>query len=381
MSEPAAEAGPPLLRRARALLLTFAGPQLEAFNFLLRRWITCSMLSAELLAVATDWQTAEQLLDRYPDESRQVVSQEVVRLLDGGALVTAGTPLGLRDEQYESEWSWGELAGLYHFGIKDPAYVAPEVAAAWVQQRIEETPLVPLFTTNERYSTVVQLPEPDLGNGVLSTMKLRRSERGFDPSPISVEILRDCLFAGFGIMGFLDAEIPGMDRFPLKMAPSGGGRNPYEGFVYARNVEGLASGVYHYSGLENSLGLVGSPPLPEPCVTVGGQDWADDAAAVVFLLADFGRVMWKYPHPTGYRVSLLEAGHIAQNICIAAAEHDVVAVPTCAISDTLVEYLLDAHRVTHSVVYALVIGRRLPPDHQPPPDIRPFIKSHKDYLG
>ena len=37
------------------------------------------------------------------------------------------------------------------------------------------------------------------------------------------------------------------------MTPSGGARNPYEAYVYVRNVEQLAPGMYHYSAAENSL--------------------------------------------------------------------------------------------------------------------------------
>jgi SagB-type dehydrogenase family enzyme len=360
--------------------VSFFGAQLEAANILTREWTSCSDLSLELLWAATDWHPAECLLDAYPSQSKPLVYQEISRLIHAGCLVVVGSPLAERDEQYETEWTWGPTAGLYHFGIKDPDYLAPEAAASWVMQRIATKPLVPMYETNEGFKTVVELPEPDLSSGVLATMRERRSERGFDPSPISIQALRDCLFAGFGIVGFLDAGIPGMDRFPLKLAPSGGGRNPYEGFVYARGVVDLSPGIYHYSAVENSLGLLDGGLLPEPCVTVGGQDWADEAAAVIFLVADFERVMWKYPHPTGYRVALIEAGHIGQNICLAAAQHGLVAVPTCAISDTLVEGLLESRKITQSVAYALVLGNRLPPDHQPPPDVRPFIRTHKSYL-
>jgi hypothetical protein len=49
-------------------------------------------------------------------------------------------------------------------------------------------------------------------------------------------------------------------KLPLKMTPSGGARNPYEAYVYALNVEGLPFGVYHYSAIDNTLGLLSSSP-------------------------------------------------------------------------------------------------------------------------
>ncbi|MDV4159365.1 MULTISPECIES: nitroreductase family protein [Rhizobium] len=36
-------------------------------------------------------------------------------------------------------------------------------------------------------------------------------------------------------------------------------------------------------------------------------------------------------HPTGFRVVLIEAGHIAQNMLLAATASGLVATPTCAL--------------------------------------------------
>ena len=58
------------------------------------------------------------------------------------------------------------------------------------------------------------------------------------------------------------------------MTPSGGARNPYEAYVFARNVEGLEPGIYHYSALEHSLARV-SAATPALSDLVGGQEWAD----------------------------------------------------------------------------------------------------------
>ena len=86
------------------------------------------------------------------------------------------------------------------------------------------------------------------------------------------------------------------------MTPSGGARNPYEAYVYVRRVTDIKPGIYHYSGLTNSLGFITDSALPEPGDILGEQSWFDDAAAVILLVANFERTWWKYPHPTGFRV-------------------------------------------------------------------------------
>jgi SagB-type dehydrogenase family enzyme len=144
---------------------------------------------------------------------------------------------------------------------------------------------------------------------------------------------------------------------PQKMTPSGGSRNPYEAYVYVLDVEGMTPGIYHYSALEHSLGLVSSPPLPRPSEMLGWQKWTDDAAAVVFLVAHYSRTMWKYPHPMAYRAVLIEAGHIAQNIMIAATSHGLTANPTALFRDSMIESCLQLESVLQAVNYAVLLGR------------------------
>jgi SagB-type dehydrogenase family enzyme len=364
-----------LVRRARALVLTFAGPALGARNFIARSELECSWLSLRLLALATDWATADQLLAWFPYPERYYAHEELLRLASGGCLVVAGTALAERDDSYADGWAWGVDAGLYHFGMKDPVYLEATVVNANIAQKLEVEPDVPLFTTNNGTGTVRSLPPPDCSNGVRKVMRARRSEREFAPDPISLAQLGDCLFAGLGITGFLDIPIPGHPPLPLKMAPSGGARNPYEAYVYAVNVAGLPAGLYHYSALEHSLAPVASGPIPPPGVMLTGQHWADDAAAVVFLVANFNRMAWKYGHPTGYRVVLVEAGHIAQNVLLAATEHGLSGVPTTAVADSLIESSLGIDGSSSDVVYALALGPRVPADVDPPPDVRGLVRE------
>src|SRR6202040_3384069 len=107
-------------------------------------------------------------------------------------------------------------------------------------------------------------------------------------------------FFSMAITAFI--EDPETVDLPLKMTPSGGARNPYEAYVCVRNVTGLTPGTYHYSALEHSLGTVqdGQPP-PFPAM-LADQPWTATAAAVIFLVANFDRAMWKYRDPGAYRV-------------------------------------------------------------------------------
>jgi SagB-type dehydrogenase family enzyme len=324
------------------------------FDYLARTRAALSSLALGLLSRLDAWR---EPADLFTDEQRAETSSTLLALLDLGFVLVEGTPAADLGARLERDWEWGPMAAHYHFGIKDTEYQAPDVVAAFLEQRAATTPRVPLHTTNAGLEAVAA-PPGKLDDGALGLMYRRRSSRAFDPArPLPLAALADCLFAGFGVVAFAATGSPGEGPLPLTMTPSGGARNPFEAHVVARAVAGLAPGVYHYSGLECTLALVRADPPPASDL-LGGQEWFADAAAVVLLVAHFDRCTWKYPHPTGFRVLLLEAGHIAQNVLLAATAHDLAATPTCAISDHAVEEFLGLDRVTQAAVHAIALGPR-----------------------
>ena len=345
------------LRRPRTLVVTFADSTAVLHNFLTRRSIPCDDFAMRLLTAAEQWRHIDEFAAMWPSTEHPALMSYLAYLSEQSFLVVEGTPLAEIDADYESSWSWQETAGFYHFGMKDPDYLQPAQAYEWLEHRAVTQPVVEMYKSNNDCDVVKQLPKPDLSDGLLGTMSRRRSIRGYVPGPMPLEALRDCLFAGLGITGFLDTKVTGdAAMIPLKMTPSGGGRNPYEAYVWALRVEDLPYGIYHYSAIENSLGLVTTEPPVSATELLVGQYWAEDAQAIILLVANFERTSWKYVHPTAYRVVLLEAGHIGQNIALAATSHNMSATPTAALNDSAAQRLLDLNWIKQSLVYALLIG-------------------------
>ena len=156
-------------------------------------------------------------------------------------------------------------------------------------------------------------------------MARRRTNRFMLDRPLAQRQILDCLLFSMAITAIM--EDPLAVDLPLKMTPSGGARNPYEAYVCVRNVEGLEPGTYHYSAMERNLAPLpnGRPPAFERLLA--GQHWAAKAGALIFLAANFERTMWKYHNASAYRIIMIEAGHIAQNILLAATHHGLVANP------------------------------------------------------
>lgn len=347
-----------LLRRARALLVQYEGDTLIGINYLAKKRAPLSGLATWILSRFDDWQPKEAVMGGVSLDWAARLEQEMGTLESASLLLRAGTGDAASDEEFERQFTWGAVAGFYHFSIRNTEYMRPAQSSGWLAERVATLPPVPLYGDNDAYLPTVALPASRLGDGVLHAMARRRSHRGFADDPISLADLADCLFAGLGITGFVKPFADSDECVPFKMTPSGGGRNPYEAFVYARRVGGLPRGVYHYSARYHTLGFVADGYLPSVGTVLAGQPWFDHAAALILLVAHLDRTMWKYPHPTGYRVVLLEAGHIAQNILLVATDKGLACAPTCALDDRVASRLTGCDGVTQSHVYSVALGAR-----------------------
>jgi len=350
-------ASPPRLRRAHAVALDYLPTGARARNFLAGGEVMIDELCFAILDLTGDWCAPEMLFDELGDShDRTTIATALLALIDARVLVVEASEAAELDERYAARWRWGATAGLFHFGIKDPVFATPAQAAASISEQVATAPREPLWI--EHGADRIPFARPRF-EGVLGTMRARRSSRGFaSDAALPHTALGEILVSGLGIVGFFETPTPGEGPLPLGMTPSGGARNPFEAYVIAARVEGLAAGVYHYSGVDHSLAPRRTGMAPSFAALLGGQRWFEDAAALVVLVAELPRTMWKYGHPNGYRVVLIEAGHIAQNLLLTATAHGLAAAPTCAITDAAVEDLLHLDRVCQAPLYAIGLGMR-----------------------
>lgn len=340
-------------RRAATLAASFEDGAVAVHNFLTKDRFTCSMECLEFLSRLDEWHPADALFKYFPSVDRMDLAGQLTKLVEFNAMIVEGTPQALLDEKYRSEWQWGTVAGFYHFSVRNTPFLVGEGVREFMRQRRAWRASPPLHHSNEGALRIIPLPATDLQKEPFAVMRRRRSDRQFIDEPLSLQALSDCLFAGNGIIEFYEDDDFG--RLPIKMTPSGGARNPYELYVYVRNVEGLEPGFYHYAALERDLGLVraGAVNVPE---MLGGQEWPARAGAIVFLVAHFPRSMWKYHMPSAYRVVLVEAGFIGQNIALAATYHGLSAIPSGALAESVIEGYIGLPAVESAVLLSINIG-------------------------
>jgi SagB-type dehydrogenase family enzyme len=182
----------------------------------------------------------------------------------------------------------------------------------------------------------------------------RRSSRTFAQAPLRLAELAAVLHAGYGVTGRLDQGAP----VPLRAVPSGGALYPLDVWVSARAVAGLAAGLYHFDPLAAALEVVyeGDATTRLAATSVYPEPTAA-AAAVLVVSASLWRTRFKY-RLRGYRFALLEAGHLAQNVLLAATGLGLGALPIGGFFDRPLAQLLDLDGVNEVALYLLALGRR-----------------------
>lgn len=335
------------LRAARTLVFTSAGEGITGCNFLTKREFACDTDLLTLLRALPTWQTAAELIDRFEG----LDAGTLVGLLDMTILIEEGSQAAQREDAFTSAWTWGLPTAFMHFCL-DGVEILPVEASEQLQRRkAKVAPSPPLWMTNDHLDAVTTLPVSSCD--LRPVMAARRTVREAG-GVVSLEELSNCLFAGMGITGETTNCVGDL---PLAMTPSGGARNPFEAYVFARAVAGLPPGIYHYSAKDHTLGRIGMRPLPDLTALVGGQDWMADKPALIVLAAFLERPMWKYEEGNAYRVMLIEAGHIGQNIMLSATAQGLTACPTAALSHDCIRASLDLDGVLQAPIYALALGR------------------------
>ena len=343
------------IRSARTLVFSREGGEIVAFNYLTNSAFSCSHDLLGFLAFLDGWTELEAVAGFVGTTSGEELKANIDNLLEVNAVTEEDLTLAQAEEEFRSSWKWGTPAALFHFSVQDKKYLTLEQAEALQRAKLAESPQPPLYFKNDVINgTTRRLPPALAGNDLLQLMAKRRTVRCADKAAISLTQLSDCLFAGLGITGETQNCV---GTLPLSMTPSGGARNPYEAYVYARSVEDLEPGFYHYGAFDHTLCRVDTRAMPKPSALMGGQEWTDEMPCVIILCAMFERTMWKYDDANAYRVVLIEAGHIGQNLMLAATRHGLSACPSAALNHSEINSCIGAgNRFTHAPIYALTLA-------------------------
>jgi SagB-type dehydrogenase family enzyme len=200
----------------------------------------------------------------------------------------------------------------------------------------------------------VALPALPPADGLRGLLAARRSCRVYRREAIKLAVLGELLGGAFSFTRA--AKLPGGFELQTRAAPSAGGLYPLELYVACRNIIGLPDGVYHYGLLQHCLEPVGRDAQGETLAHfLLAEALTQNANAIVFLTAVFDRTLRKYG-PRGYRYILLEAGHVAQNLCLLAAERALGSLCIGGFMDRAANQFLRIDGVDEATIYGIAIG-------------------------
>ncbi len=160
---------------------------------------------------------------------------------------------------------------------------------------------------------------------VEEALRMRRSVRDFQDTPLSLEQVSQLLWAGQGItMGY------------KRTAPSAGATYPLTLYLVAgeNGVTGLDAGIYEYVPETHSLVLVKNGDFRERISSAClGQTFIAEAPINIVITGEYEKTTAKYGE-RGYRYVHMEAGHVGENIYLQAVALSLGTVAVGAFLDS-----------------------------------------------
>lgn len=204
---------------------------------------------------------------------------------------------------------------------------------------------------------VMDLPKDfsclSIDNDFLHIINSRESHRVYTGETMTLEELSYLLWCTQGVK-----EIRGKSYATLRTVPCGGARHEFECYFAVRNVDGLEPGLYHYLPMHHQIEYLGDVEDLDAWIkeSLCGQAWAATANVVFYYSAVFYRAEWRYGIST-HRVLLIDAGHITENMYLAATSIGLGGCAIGALDGKRVDEAFGLDGVEEAAFYAMPVGK------------------------
>lgn len=209
----------------------------------------------------------------------------------------------------------------------------------------------------DRTKAPIRLPEPkSISLGALdvrAAIERRRSIRDYARTPLRLEELSFLLWCTQGVQRIAAGGQT------MRTVPSAGARHAFETLLCVNNVTGLRPGLYRFLAIDHALvdenlesGV--AERLAAACL---GQEFVRSCAATFVWVADVYRMTYRYGE-RGYRYLHLDAGHVCQNLYLAAEAVGCGACAIAAFEDDDVNRVLGLDGETRFAIYLGTVGKK-----------------------
>ncbi len=236
----------------------------------------------------------------------------------------------------------------FNFPIGTPPSNPQYWPKEWKEIRHKAYPRMPKIRLSENF-----LP---LGNLEVA-LKNRHSKREFGlDGKLSFDELSTFIYYSTGVKP-VDKSIESIDpNLVRRFYPSGGARYPLEVYLGIQRVENVESGIYHYNVKDNLLENIGNKKWLEELLPALFYPWSREAAVIYIITAVWDRNFIKYKD-RGYRIVLMEAGHLAQNLALVAAALNIGCCNSVGFHNEKINEVLDIGNGDEDSIYMAVLGK------------------------
>lgn len=209
--------------------------------------------------------------------------------------------------------------------------------------------------------SLISLPDPAPffpgNNNFKAVLENRKSLRQYDTST-------DLSLAELGYLLWLTQGIKHISEkrgVTVRTVPSAGSRHPFETLLAVKRVEGLDPAIYHYVPQQHALEvfLPGEEPLARMDEACYRQQQVVNSAVTFIWAAEPYRTTWRYAN-RGYRYLFIDAGHVCQNLYLAAESIDCGVCAIGAYNDTMADEVLGFDGQERFTIYMASVGRKSP---------------------
>ena len=197
-----------------------------------------------------------------------------------------------------------------------------------------------------------QLPKPLFGetDSLWGILNQRRSRRRYIGAPISMTTLATLLWATQGIT--LSAS-----GYQFRTAPSAGALYPVETYLSVHEVEGVKQGIYHFNVFDFALEEIVLGNFGKHLTHAALDQAMVGRGAVVFIWTGvILRSMWKYRNRC-LRYICMDAGHVAQNLQLAATALGLGCCTIGAFFDEEINEVLEVDGEEETTIYLATVGK------------------------
>lgn len=353
-----------------------SGEAWVAENIIERKRYKISRRAAAALVAANRPQAPQELVKRLADLCHDDVPidqwESLVTSLRGrGLIVDAGSvatdPRLTWLVDLRRDWSrfgWHEAAEYHTLSYDYPCIDYSEAAAFLTDQARmrgyqSQEPDTDRFKLDYLDRPATPLPEPAEHLPTASAEAVWAD--GVPARAVDAGAVSTVISLTFGEIGRL---VPRTDSAPLlrRSSPSGGGRNPSEGYVLVRDVPELAPGWYHVTMRPFGLRRLDAPASDDmfrELFPETAERFPFPARALVVITSVFERNMYRYREPRTFRTVHMDAGHLAGTARLAARSLGLIAgIYYCDRADRIESAIgIDGMQEGYMLTVALADGR------------------------